>query len=234
MRQHPHFRSYLIEAAAVLSGILAAFGLDAAWGVRQDAIRSAAYVSALSAELESNRRLVEASLAEFAEDRLQLQGFFNDVVAADEATQVEILEMVREVGPQRSVIERVVLSDLLNSGGMDSFRDPEIRRAIGEYELWLASLMDARERLALHWENVMSPYFTEHASLPGMFNSMGTMFGGYQFPADRFRFDEDAFVGNRDFANRYGTYLYRREVVRGSEERFLTSINSLLERLASR
>ena len=226
-------RTLLLEALAVLAGILAAFGIDAAWQARSDLEREATYIAALQNEVSANQLIVSEGVNELDEEIPLIQGFYTSVVTSDGAVPPsQILTMVRYMGPRRLELEQVALTDLLNSGGLAYLDRPELRRAIARYERRLAQVTSSRESLRGFFEQELNPYYSAHASMPDMFNLIGNVLRGFEFPEGDFSIDTDAFVRNRTFANLLTNYLYYLELIRGSEVRLLESGDDLLALLA--
>lgn len=211
----------------VLAGILAAFGLDALWDVRTDSLREATYVEALSSEINSNRAVLTDILKEAEAEAPLLRELLTSVVTAQDPVPEEaVLSMIGLVGLDNYQLERAALTDLLNSGGIQYLDDAKTRRAVAAYEVRLNEAIVARAKLNDYWTSQLLPYFSEHSSLLDMFNSFNGLFG-FQVPIGRFGLDPAAFVGNRDFANRYSMYLFYVGAAMRSEEALIASIDEL-------
>ena len=115
---------------------------------------------------------------------------------------------------------------MLSSGGLEQLDDPEIRRAVADYERRLNQAADATQRLNEYTEASLVPYYNEHANMPEMYDATGAL-GEFQFPPNDFAIDTSAFVGDRKFANLLASYLYLLVRSQGAGLSLLGSIEAL-------
>lgn len=197
------WRSALLEGVGVLTGILIAFGIDAAWDMRQDRAREAGYLEALSAELGTNRD-------RFEEYQRRLQGSLDgdeyalrEVVFAEGAvTPDDLLEMSRRSSGSFIVLpERAALADILSSGGVAYIEEAGIRRLIARYADLLDRQLVGQENLVDFWRGRMAMYYEGHSSLYDMIGGVSWYEGGLPSGLGGFDGDVEAFAANREFAN---------------------------------
>jgi hypothetical protein len=208
----------------VLVGILIAFGIDAWWDVRVEAREAAAYEAALLDEVLANRELL-AYLVE-SETRFEvgiMTDYLTDVVYADgPVSDSVILRMFFDIGPGGATqYRRAALSDLLSSGGLAAIADGEVRRAVTEYELALAVERARQDQVDATWWGRVVPYAADHLGVEDIFpdDFVRSYLGSPEMIGRRFPVDTDAFVGNRDWANRLTELIFvSRELARERED----------------
>lgn len=206
-------RRAALEGLAVLIGILIAFGIDAAWDLRNEAQEAAAYQAALLDEVRANRELLGRLVADETRFEVAIMGdYLASVVHAEGPVgDSTILRMFFDIGPGGATqYRRAALSDLLSSGGLAAISDGEIRRAITEYELALAVEEGKQEQVDATWWGRVVPYASDHLGLDDLFPESFVR-GDLQTPEmllGSFPVDTEAFVGNRDWANRLTELIY--------------------------
>jgi hypothetical protein len=213
-------RRAALEGLAVLVGILTAFGIDAWWDVRSEAQEAAAYQAALLDEVKANRALL-ARIVE-RETRFEvgiMTGYLEQVVYAQgSVSDSTILRMFFDIGPGGATqYRRAALSDVLSSGGLAAIDDGEVRRAITEYELALAVERARQEQVDDTWWGRVVPYAADHLGVEDIFpdDFVRDYLGSPQMIGKRFAVDTEAFVGNRQWANRLTELIFvSRELAR--------------------
>ena len=138
-----------------------------------------------------------------------------------------ILDLMNYTGPRPLSLEQVALTDLLRSGGLEYLGSSELRRAIADYELWLNRVTLSHAAIQRYFDEHVNSYYAAHASMPDFFNTLGGVFGEYEFPVGDFSIDTFAFVQNRTFANIFATYLWTIEATQNSESMFLQSASDV-------
>jgi hypothetical protein len=222
------WRAALLEGAAVLVAILVAFGIDAAWEVRQDRETEGAFLASLQLELAANRSLLSASLANIDSNIAATESYIVWVTTAD-PTRVHadsLRAMTQRMSPLRAQpLQRSAFEDLL-SGGLQMIRSPELRRLVLEYGRALA-IDDARQQSTqAWWDNHASSYDLREADLVGM-NPDGWA-GRTDLSVD---IDPHAFIGNREFANILAARAYRAQDVRLARVDLLERLEELSDEL---
>lgn len=213
-------RRAVLEGFAVLVGILIAFGIDAWWDVRSQAQEAASYQAALLDEVQANRSLLGRLVEQ--ETRFEvgiMTGYLEQVVYAEGAvSDSTILRMFFDIGPGGATqYRRAALSDVLSSGGLAAIDDGEVRRAITEYELALAVERARQEQVDDTWWGRVVPYAADHLGVEDIFpdDFVRDYLGSPQMIGKRFPVDTEAFVGNRQWANRLTELIFvSRELAR--------------------
>ena len=125
----------LLEAVSVLAGVLIAFSIDAAWDNRRDRGREKGYLSALAAEIETNRERFCGYL-----DQLQSQLHTGDralreiVFAQGTVDPGAVRGWLQSTGAlYLELPEQAALSDILSSGGVAFIEDPGVRLGTHAY-----------------------------------------------------------------------------------------------------
>jgi hypothetical protein len=105
-------------------------------------------------EVSSNLQAVSRFLDDLQEEAALLTEFYESVVVAEPPVPEErITEMILRMGPRSRHLERVALTDLLNSGGLQYLDHPEMRRALSRYERALLAAEDRLDGYARFWES---------------------------------------------------------------------------------
>lgn len=194
------WRSAILEGAAVLLGILAAFSIDAWWGVRAERQALAASLAALETELEANRSQVQEDLDSLASWIDQSRWYLEHVAAPGaNPTYDEVLEMAWETDPRSTTaLATAALDDLTSSGGFQLIPSVEVRRALLAYQKALED--DAVEQEVNR--DLFNQTIRTYHMLEGSFS---------EFPWEQvvevepsgasFPFPVRAFAGNRTYAN---------------------------------
>lgn len=197
------WRGPILEGLGVLTGILIAFGIDAAWDARQDRVREMGYLEALRSELATNRDRFEDYKESLQRESDGDEYALREVVfAAGPVSPADLREMsYRSAGSFLALPERAALSDILSSGGISFVQDAAIRRLIARYADMLDQQIAAQESLVGFWRGRMAMYYEAHSSLYDLIG--GVTWYGDGLPTDLGSFDGDvdAFAGNREFAN---------------------------------
>jgi hypothetical protein len=205
---------------AVLLAILIAFGIDAWWDVRTEAQESAAYQAALLDEVQANRELLQQLLEDETRFEVGIMiDYLAEVVYAEGPVSDDtILRMFFEIGPGGATqYRRAALSDLLSSGGLAAIADGDVRRAITEYELALAVELAQQEQVDDTWWGRVVPYAADHLGIEDIFpdDFVRAYLNAPQMAEQRFPVDTEAFVGNRQWANRLTELIFvSRELAR--------------------
>ncbi len=192
----------LLDGLAVLAAILLAFGIDAWWDSRNDAIRGEEYREALVREVELNRALLEAQGSAIESNVEHIDRIFREVVHAPGAVEEDaLMEVVLGDGLGPFTVARPqqgAVMDILASAGLGYLEDPGTRRLLAVYRQSLDVNVEWQQAIQSHWEDAVARYLGAHLGLPdllsGDFGAPAMKLGG--FPVDR-----QAFVRNRDFAN---------------------------------
>lgn len=159
-------RSALIEAAAVLLGVLGAFAIDAWWDRSQEAARADAYLEALAPELAGNDASLGTYLGYHAEELERADTFLTRASVEPPVPSDSLLVYLGIFGPPRRVpLETSALADILGSGGLSTIRDESLRRAIGRYERVLTDLRNSELQAAEFWRDQMFPFHVQHFDL---------------------------------------------------------------------
>ena len=224
------WRELILEGLAVLFGVLLALAADS-WADGHDAARvEAAYLVALREELLANSDLVAAQLERTRTRLEEGEMFLAEVVhtrPGDGIGPDEVNEMLLEVGPyRRRSYQRGALDDLLTAGGMELVRSDEIRREILRYARLLEQESVSQEAAFDFWENQMSPYYYEHASLAGFLpwaRELGTP------PIEDV--DLSAFAGSTKYSNLLIERVVRDRTLEGAAEELRDHILQLASRL---
>ncbi|HSM07260.1 MAG TPA: hypothetical protein VK858_21715 [Longimicrobiales bacterium] len=224
------WRELLLEGLAVLFGVLLALAADS-WANGQDAARvEAAYLVALREELLANSELVAAQLERTRTRVEEGRTYLAEVVHTRPGDQIgtdEVNGMLLQVGPYRRMsYQRGALDDLLTAGGMELVRSEEIRREILRYARLLEQESVRQEAALDFWEDQMSPYYYEHASLAGFLpwaGELGTP------PAEDL--DVSAFAGSTRYSNLLIERIVRDQTLGDATEELGDNILELASRL---
>jgi hypothetical protein len=224
------WRSALLEGVAVLLGILAAFSIDAWWDLRSEQQDRRSYLVAIATELEANRELILEdfeSLDAWIEQGTQ---FLDDVVALDaNPTYDEVRNMVWETGPnQTTPLLRAAVDDLVSSGGISLIESAELRRSIARYIRALDRDADEQEDVRLNFQQFVLPYHIDHVSFAD-YNWEQAI--GVEESETSFELDLDAFVENRDYANRLISRMLGYSNLRETHGDLLVAIDETLQLL---
>jgi hypothetical protein len=193
----------VIEAASVLTGVLMAFWIDAAWDNRKDRRRERGYLQALVAELATNRDRF-SRYRELLDGQIQTNDrALRTIVFAEGPVPPELVRnwLRTTAALFLELPEQAALSDILSSGGISFIEDPAVRRLISRYSDALDRQRAFQDNITAQWNAGFVPYSTAHASLYDM--AVGVPWNDGAIAAGLGSFDDDAhaFVGNRQFAN---------------------------------
>jgi hypothetical protein len=193
----------LLEAVGVLAGVLLAFSIDAAWDNRRDRGREKGYLSALAAEIGTNRERF-ARYRDLLDGQLRTNDHaLGDIVFGGPTVEAgSVREWLRSTGAlYLELPERAALSDILSSGGISFIEDPSVRRLISRYSDALDRQRTLQDNITMQWNARFVPYTTQHASLYDMVCGVPWNDGWIAPDLGSFEDDIHAFVGNREFAN---------------------------------
>jgi hypothetical protein len=201
MKARIAYPKILLEGLAVLVGVLLAFWVESIGQVREDRQRAEQYLSAFATELEATSMRVD-SLIEVGEEELaDIDTFFAAVVLPPAGVTPSIEDvtlMISTIAPYwMHPYQRAALDDLLSSGGLPLVEDESVRQGILSYSRLLESEASVQQNAVAFWNDHLSPYYFEHASLSGF------------LVTDRLGLDSpppsiEAFVDSREFANLLG------------------------------
>jgi len=228
------WRIALLQGLAVLSGILAAFAIDAAWDLRRERETASAYIESLRVELDENEGTLAAHLDELQRAIEVAEQFMVDVAASRTAavSQDSIRGMLWAMRPLEVLPLRRAAFDDLTSGGLQVVEQPEIRRAVLAYGQAL-EFARLRQEQASTWDMMRwTPYIEMEGDLVGMASTYG---GGWLNRTDlSYDFDVGAYAGNRRFGNLLALRAYRLRWVRDSLQRLLDLLLELQELMDTR
>lgn len=232
-------RRAALEGFAVLVGILIAFGIDAWWDVRGEARQAAAYQAALLDEVEANRRLLQDLVTSETRFEVGIMGEYMAAVVHAEGPVGDstILAMLFDIGPGGATqYRRAALSDLLSSGGLAAIDDGAVRRAITEYDLALSIERAKQEQVDATWWGRVVPYASDHLGLDDLFPDAFVRgdLGTPQMLLGRFPVDTDAFVGNRDWANRLTELIFVSAELARERNDLAAAMDALISALGGR
>jgi hypothetical protein len=234
MERSWRWKGPILEGTAVLIGILTAFGIDAAWGVRQDRRTEAAYLYSLHAELEANRELLRASVDAIDADIRATEAYIIVVTTAspESVSQDSLRAMTRNMSPLRVVpLQRAAYQDLL-AGGLQRIADAEVRRLILEYGR-AAELDGVRQQANQEWFAQRALAYDElEADLVGMGSGYDEGWAGRRDLF--FEADPSAFIGNRRYANILAARAYFVRILRDTRLNLLARLEDLEARIAPR
>ena len=223
----------LLEAVSVLAGVLIAFSIDAAWDNRRDRGREKGYLSALAAEIETNRERFCGYL-----DQLQSQLHTGDralreiVFAQGTVDPGAVRGWLQSTGAlYLELPEQAALSDILSSGGVAFIEDPGVRRLISRYSDALGRQRASQDNITMQWNAHFIPYTTRHCSLYDMVGGVPWNDGWVTPGLGSFGDDTEAFVANRDFANLIVHRIILVAMARDATDRLLVVIDELSGRL---
>jgi hypothetical protein len=228
------WRAALLQGMAVLSGILGAFAIDAAWDVRQEREEAAAYLESLLVELEANPGSVEAEVEALAASVRLTDQFVVDVAASPTAavTHDSIRAMWWAMNPLEVTPLRRAAFDDLTSGGLQAVQEAEIRRLILKYGQAMEFDRLREERAAAWYVTRMEPYIEMEGDIVGMASIYA---GGWLGRTDlSYDFDVGSYVGNRRYGNLLASRAYRLSWVRDSKRQLLDALVELRTALVSR
>jgi len=195
----------MVEGAAVLVGILLAFGIEAWWQERGDREREAAYTSALLQEVQQNRAIYDEKQARLAAQIDETDHYFESVIfASDRVSGDTILAMLWSIGViNEDQSERAALTDLLSSGGLAYLESDTTRRLVARYERLLNLEAKRQAGLFADFTDNILPYLVEHGSLSDMTRDRlhGESANLDGMHVGTFEIDHEAFVWNRTFGN---------------------------------
>jgi hypothetical protein len=224
------WRSALLEGFAVLLGILAAFSIDAWWDLRSEQQDRRSYLVAITTELEANRELVLEDIRSLDAWIEQGKGFLDEVVAVGaNPSYDEVRNMVWETGPnQTTPLLRAAVDDLVSSGGISLIESAELRRSIARYVRALDRDADEQEDVRLNFQQFVLPYHIDHVSFADYDWEQAI---GVEESDTSFDLDFDAFVENRDYANRLVSRILGYSNLRETHGNVLVAIEETLQLL---
>lgn len=197
-----HWKRAILDGTAVLAGILIAFGIDAAWQERGNRTRAEEYRAALVRETELTRALLEGQASVIDTRRDHLDRIFTEVVyASDDMDRGGLLDVLLGDGLGPFTVRdpaRGALTDLLASHGLGYLDDPRVRQLLAVYAQELDTNVERQHAVQDHWASAVAEHLWGNLSLPDLLDGDLEVPGlkGGTFPVD-----QEAFVGNRDFAN---------------------------------
>jgi hypothetical protein len=222
------WRAAILNGAAVLVGILVAFGVDAAWDSRQERVAASAYLTSLSTELTENRGEFGNWIGILEESMERANNFLKDLVVdgSSDVTGDSIRAMMWGLAPLVVVPPRRAAFDDLVTGGLQTIPDAGVRRLILRYGQSL-EMVRAMEEAGAAWHLAR---FTAYEEAESDFVGMRSSVGGFAGRSDiRFEFDREAFVGNRVFANILGHYISRENFIIEARRELLATLDALQE-----
>ena len=221
------WRSALLEGAAVLLGILIAFGIQAWWDVQRDQAEQRAYLQAMHTELEANQGHINEDLDSIAlwidRSREHLESVARPGASP---TYEQVVEMMWSTGPQvPPPLARAALDDLVSSGGFQVIESPELRRALAAYQRALE--LDAAEALEVreYFTGEVRTYHIEHGSFS---EAPWEEYVRIPETSESFRLDVDRFAGNRTYANLLTVRMVSFTNLRDTHEELLEHIEGLM------
>lgn len=230
LSQQVRWRVALVEGAAVLLGILVAFGIQAGWEARQDALRVEAYLASLQLELEDNQTRLGQRVENTARRIARTEAYLAELVASPHGpvSQDSIRGMIGALGPLRvDPLSRAAFDDLVN-GGLQSIDDGGLRRLILAYGQALE--YDAqRQRAAAEWFETRAQLYDEMEG-----DLVGALTGdrGWAGRTDlAFDVDPRAFVRNRRYGNLLAARVNHLRNTGASADYVRTAITDLISRL---
>lgn len=194
------WRAAVLDGFAVLVGILLAFAIDAWWGLRNQAEEARSYLQALETELIDNRRIIDRDFQSLQRWVAESRAFLEDVVSPEANPSYErVSEMVWKTGPdQTTSLLRAAVDDLTSSGGLQTIRSAELRRAIAQYIRTLESDAGELDDLRNNFREYVLQYHIEYGSFTEF---SWEEYAEVEESSVSFQLDVDAFAANRTYAN---------------------------------
>ena len=201
MKARKAWPKVLLEGLAVLLGVLLAFWVESIGQDREDQQRADRYLSAFATELGATATRVDSLIAAGGDELAVIDSFFVTVVlpgAGATPTTEDVTGMIETVAPYwTQPYQRAALDDLLSSGVLPLVEDESVRQGILNYSRLLESEASVQENAVAFWNDHLSPYYFEHASLSGFLVADRL---GLHSPSP----STEAFVNSREFANLLG------------------------------
>jgi len=224
------WRFAFLEGLAVLVGILVAFGIDAAWDLRQERAETRASLAAVRAELESNRDQIQSDI-EFVGRTIEETYRTLESVAAPGAspTYEETIALLQEIRPKGvPQLSQVALNDLQSSGGFGRIESVPLRLALGRYQSALTDDESAQDSRRQFFDDFLHPYDVAEGSIiaknPTWYETIGVPELSIDLPLPT-----EPYVANRVYANLLMARMFTYNAVRASRQRVLERIEQVLE-----
>ena len=194
------WRAAVLDGFAVLVGILLAFAIDAWWDLRNQDEEARSYLQALETELIDNRRIIDRDFQSLQRWVAESRAFLEDVVSPEANPSYErVSEMVWKTGPdQTTSLLRAAVDDLTSSGGLQTIRSAELRRAIAQYVRTLESDAGELDDLRNNFREYVLQYHIEYGSFTEF---SWEEYAEVEESSVSFQLDVDAFAANRTYAN---------------------------------
>ena len=194
------WRAAVLDGFAVLVGILLAFAIDAWWDLRNQDEEARSYLQALETELIDNRRIIDRDFQSLQRWVEESRAYLEDVVSPEANPSYErVSEMVWKTGPdQTTSLLRAAVDDLTSSGGLQTIRSAELRRAIAQYIRTLESDAGELDDLRNNFREYVLQYHIEYGSFTEF---SWEEYAEVEESSVSFQLDVDAFAANRTYAN---------------------------------
>jgi len=194
------WRPAVLDGFAVLVGILLAFAIDAWWDLRNQDEEARSYLQALETELIDNRRIIDRDFQSLQRWVEESRAYLEDVVSPEANPSYErVSEMVWKTGPdQTTSLLRAAVDDLTSSGGLQTIRSAELRRAIAQYVRTLESDAGELDDLRNNFREYVLQYHIEYGSFTEF---SWEEYAEVEESSVSFQLDVDAFAANRTYAN---------------------------------
>jgi hypothetical protein len=195
------WRRVLAEGAVIVLSILVAFGIDAWWDGRREAVTLRANLEAIAAEI-SDQSAVRQGMDERREQRMAVMRLLVNVSGpqSSDLSSDSVDTLLGHLWGAAAPTQPIASIDALRaSGAFPAIRSNELRLALVQLERRLSIAAAQDERALETWESFMRPYLVAAADVrPQVRNRGGLQLESYERVFDR---DPRAVLQDPDFQN---------------------------------
>lgn len=143
-RTERYWRRHVWEGVAIVTSILLAFAIEAAWDESKERAEETKVLVALRSDFEESLRAVDVTLEYYREDRAA-------VAHAMAATREEIFAMTPTeasavvlgfANPVTFDPEMATIKAMVSTGSIGLLRDSELRRQVSQFESWMEDVQE--------------------------------------------------------------------------------------------
>ena len=195
-----YFKYAIGEIVLVVIGILIALQINN-WNQEKNQRNSLhTYLNTLKEELNGNINRLNTTAERSERDltrTVDIIRIFNSD-SAQYMTSDDIYKVEINTGPVFKVeLYSAVYKDLINSGVLESMKNPELKRDIFQIERHFEQYDETFNNAKQIWDDYLLPYYHKHKNVSGLWDSIEQV----SMPKLPFSNDTSAFIYNRDYSN---------------------------------
>jgi len=217
------------EILLVMIGILLALQVNNWNESRIQDIETSGYSRSLLTEVNENIEILKNRIKGYQFEVQNTSVYIRRINAADSYTfsKDSVILMTRDMGPVAiPTLAKSSFDDIINSGNLENFKNPDLRKLIMEMGRKFEILDNSMERSDRHWSE-LSNYYQDHSDVTETVRLMVSK----DIPKTNFDIDRDAFINNRTFSNLLAQRLFRFERAERASQNLESTLIDLKSKL---